>query len=443
MSTKPSKPPEAVASKKEEEEDLAALIYRESQLRKREAAAAAAAAVKKRKMITSASNHHRTTSCRHAPRSLLQRFTGKLCEDIHNANYMGLGSRLRNLFSPRGKGKQRSGDRAAANNANAIRTIDQQNQSTTPSVAGTKIVAAEQSSSSSKKKGHCTSPGCTRTLYARGKCYRHDVETKKREEGIEDKKPAAAAKKKVTSPKKRHCCHPGCTRARFARGKCYRHDQATKSGKTSTPNGEEKLSETIAGKKRSSSTDRNNAVISAASKPGLAGEAKATEATKSVADTKPAAAKKPEGVKAVSRQKKGHCRYPGCTRAIFARGKCHRHDQETNRSGRASPVIINAPSNSSTVSSAGMKRKIDAESTPTTSSKAKIAKRFCSYPGCTRALFARGMCYRHDTTATLHSPAIDKSCSSIFLGGVAAADALSTASPTGVGELSGRCSVIS
>ena len=30
----------------------------------------------------------------------------------------------------------------------------------------------------------------------------------------------------------------------------------------------------------------------------------------------------------VTRTKKGHCSHPGCTRALFARGKCYRHDME-------------------------------------------------------------------------------------------------------------------
>jgi hypothetical protein len=29
-----------------------------------------------------------------------------------------------------------------------------------------------------------------------------------------------------------------------------------------------------------------------------------------------------------TRTKKGHCGHPGCTRALFARGKCYRHDME-------------------------------------------------------------------------------------------------------------------
>lgn len=29
-----------------------------------------------------------------------------------------------------------------------------------------------------------------------------------------------------------------------------------------------------------------------------------------------------------TRTKKGHCAHPGCTRALFARGKCYRHDME-------------------------------------------------------------------------------------------------------------------
>jgi hypothetical protein len=437
---------------------------------------------------------------------------------------MGLGSRLRNLFSPKRSGRQRSGDRdddddspssavgggeqitfsedppsnssttATATTANGDATNPQNNIScTTPSSAsaGTKVAAAKQSSSSSKNKGHCNYPGCTRALFARGKCYRHDHEMrsgkkssrstpandddktsnggrkpngqkksakknnhvngetptssgkkKKREEDIQDTKPpavAAAATKKPesvkTSPKKKgHCSHPGCTRALFARGKCYRHDQGTNNNKsgstksTTTPknNGDEKMPSSSDDKKqRSASTDRkNNGVVSAAtSRPGSVGEgkkkmaSKATEeATTSVTDMKPAAAsKQPEAVKSTS-PKKGHCRYPGCTRALFARGHCYRHDQETKRSGnKVSPAAnaINTPSNDSSAisSSAGKKRKSDvvkstpksASSSTTTKKKAKMVKssssgsKHCSYPGCTRALFARGMCYRHDT----------------------------------------------
>jgi len=411
---------------------------------------------------------------------------------------MGLGSRLRNLFSPRSQSKQGSGDHskklpdnnspsvvgggeqntlfsedppssttATANTANGA-TAKQNQSSATPSSSDIKIAAENQSSTTATNKGCCNHPGCTRSLFARGKCYRHDnemrgdtkssssstpaddgdgktsttgaqtanghkISAKKNvdlngetstssmvsagkkettgEEVIEDtKQPAAAATKAeaaqtLKSPKKKgHCSYPGCNRALFARGKCYRHDQGTGGGVKSTPNWDEKPR---------ASTDRNNTIMSAASRPGSAAEDKKQEAnatedvTKSVTDTIPVAAQMPDGVKATTTtsRKKGHCRYPGCTRALFARGRCYRHDQEAKRSGdETSPAIINTPSNSSALSSAGKKRQSDATPTPKPSSakKAKTSNsssgsKHCSYPGCTRAIFARGMCYRHDT----------------------------------------------
>ena len=377
---------------------------------------------------------------------------------------MGLGSRFLNLFSP-GKGKQGGGNgpnleddsSSAEEGGEQISFSEDPSNSTsattTPPSAGTKVAAAaKQSSSSSKTKGHCNFPGCTRALSARGKCYRHDNETrssgkkssarkslddddddektssngggkkpngkdgdkkksskknndvdgekatsaaaasagkkKKREEASEDKKPAAAAKKpeaqKAISPKKGHCSHPGCTRALFARGKCYRHDNGTQSGKKlSTPRSiapaddERKPSANSDGKKKSASESKkvkNEQATPIAAK-------KATPTSKSASGSK-------------------HCSHPGCTRALFARGKCYRHDQEAKRSDEASPAV-NTPSKSSTTSSSGKKRKSsDVES----AKKAKISKsasgsKHCSHPGCTRALFARGMCYRHDTEA--------------------------------------------
>lgn len=70
-----------------------------------------------------------------------------------------------------------------------------------------------------------------------------------------------------------------------------------------------------------------------------------------------------------TRTKKGHCGHPGCTRALFARGKCYRHDmedrglrkkeeeEEGNDNESSSPTCTPAPKRSSSKSGSAFKDK--------------------------------------------------------------------------------------
>eukprot|EP00985_Skeletonema_marinoi_P014774 scaffold7522_cov202-Skeletonema_marinoi.AAC.29 len=414
---------------------------------------------------------------------------------------MGLGSRFLNLFSPGKDTTNRSTTNRSPNSdddddnaptameggeqirfsnddppttatatttaANGATTT---NQSSPPSSKIAAATTSSSSSSSSRKKGHCNYPGCTRALFARGKCYRHDNEvnsgkkssakkktppppaddddgvmsnggkkkksngsssgkqkkknsakqpdnrngetttssntTKKKKREEDDRKPAAKQKPVASrSSPKGHCTQPGCTRALFARGMCYRHDTEMNSGMKSSSTTPRSSASAVDDERKQSAKNSNGKKSSASKSKPIAKNGHATPTTTAVASKK-----KTPTSKSSSGSK--HCNHPGCTRALFARGKCFRHDNEAQRSEKSSPSAssnVKTPSKSSSTAGKKKRKSGDVKSTPksastTTASTTKKAKsssgsKHCSHPGCTRALFARGMCYRHDTEA--------------------------------------------
>ena len=99
--------------------------------------------------------------------------------------------------------------------ASSNKKRDSQKQPTTPTgikSPTTTTISSANSRGSPPNNRCCTYPGCTRALFARGKCHKHDNEVN------------SVDKKKSSPPNNRCCTYPGCTRALFARGKCYKHD---------------------------------------------------------------------------------------------------------------------------------------------------------------------------------------------------------------------------
>ena len=220
---------------------------------------------------------------------------------------------------------------------------------------------------------------------------------KKREE--DDRKPAAKQKPTVASSSspKGHCTQPGCARALFARGMCYRHDTEMNSGMKSSTTTPRSSASAVDDERKQSAKKSDGKKRSASKSKPKAKNGHATSTTTAVAKKKTPTSKSSSGSK--------HCNHPGCTRALFARGKCYRHDTEAKRkSGGGEGASPAARSTSSTPSSPPKsiikkKKKVVASSStaeqPPSSSSGK-KKGHCNYPGCTRALFARGKCYRHD-----------------------------------------------
>eukprot|EP00986_Skeletonema_menzelii_P009858 scaffold4599_cov138-Skeletonema_menzelii.AAC.4 len=334
---------------------------------------------------------------------------------------MGLGSRILNLFSP-GKGnpnESSSNDDLPTNGEGINLTEEAEDPSLKNTIAATTTTATiaatanssnrngdittgqsqsspppssstSSRSSSEKKKGHCNYPGCTRALFARGKCYRHDTEAKKRNGSDNEKLNGELIPQNDGSG----MVNNGGRKANGSsnnnrRTKKYRANQMNNSS-----NGE-----TSSGKKKRDDDDDE------CKQPLVAAAAAATQMT----------GKKSSGSSSStsSTRKNRHCTHPGCTRALFARGKCYRHDNETNGVDQKSST----PRSSSNRSGASVdddgrsvKSKTKNEATPATtkntttattpsSKKKSSASKHCNYPGCTRALFARGKCYRHDTEA--------------------------------------------
>lgn len=105
-----------------------------------------------------------------------------------------------------------------------------------------------------------------------------------------------------------------------------------------------------------------------------------------------------------TRTKKGHCGHPGCTRALFARGKCYRHDMEerglrkkeeeddnNNNNNKVQPSSSSSSNNNNTPTTCtpASKQRSSSSNNPGSSSssfKDKHKQPLCICPECDKKL---------------------------------------------------------